>query len=144
MTSSLASMNAQHRARYAFKCVDADLKGKDDDFKGKYKSHVKKLPMLIKTNGLGATLAYIRTKAHIKAEDKPKKPYSLIEEQIADWLVKTKMIESTERKDEPKFLVESVINMESSLYKHTTIEVLAFLNWLRRFVDGLIEGDVEE
>lgn len=36
-------------------------------------------------------------------------------------------------------LVEQVINLESHVYRQVTVETLALLNWMRRFVDGLMK-----
>ena len=40
-------------------------------------------------------------------------------------------------------LVEQVINLESQTYRQVTVETLALLNWMRRFVDGLMK-DVDD
>ena len=90
---------------------------KDD----KYKSYVKKIPMMILNNGLGATFAFIYSKK------KNSKAYELIYEQIRKWL------------KADKDLVEWIINQDSQEYRATTNEVLALFNWLKRFADGMIE-----
>jgi len=120
----------QGRAMYAYNCA---LKGYGENFSDKYKSHARKIPVLIKTNGLGQTLAYMKSKSD--------GAYKLLYGQIGDWL-----------RDDPKVLLElkngedlvqKVVSLESPRYRAVTIEVLAFMNWLRRFADGLIEGEDE-
>jgi len=118
----------QFRAKTAYDFVksvaDSQL---NDKAKGKYKSNTKKLPIYIKTNGLGQSLAFIRKR----------EGWDKIYEQLTNWFQQNNFIPSG------KDLVEEVIpQMESDLYRHMTKECLAFLNWMRRFVDGLI--DVEE
>jgi len=96
-----------------------------------YKSAAKKLPVLIKTNGLGQSLAYIK-----KRND----GYNKLYEQIGDWL----QTEDAKALVPPGELVDQVIQLQSSDYRQVTVETLAVLNWIRRFVDGLmkdVEGD---
>ena len=117
----------QGRARYAFEAVN-NVTG--DRLKKEYKTAAKKLPVLIKTNGLGQSLAFIK---------KRNNGYDRLYEQIGNWLQTkdTKQLVSTGE------LVEQVIELESPVYRQVTVETLALLNWIRRFVDGLMK-DVEE
>ena len=114
----------QGRAEFAYKCVEKVISDK------KYKGHIKKIPTYIKTNGLGATLAFIFGK-----DDAYKKIYSHIEE----WLRKDekKLIDLSDGKE----LVKEIIQKDSPEYRAVTIEVLAFTNWLKRFAEGLIEDE---
>jgi CRISPR-associated protein Cmr5 len=112
----------QGRAEFAYECVESVKSDK------KYKGHIKKIPTYIKTNGLGATLAFIFGK-----DDTYKKIYSHIE----DWLRKDekKLINLSEGKE----LVKEIIRIDSPEYRAVTIEILTFINWLKRFAEGLIE-----
>jgi CRISPR-associated protein Cmr5 len=136
----------QGRAKYAYKCVEDALKKfpKKQDAKEAsknakaYKSYSKKLPMMIKTNGIGASLAFVLSKG--KSDEST--PWGLLYRQIHDWL-------KSEKKwlmgDNPSSdLSEVAINLDSQEYRALTVEVLAFLNWLRRFAEGLIEGEAED
>ena len=118
----------QGRAKYAFEAVK---RISEDTLKKKkeYKSAAKKLPVLIKTNGLGQSLAFIK-----KRND----GYDKLYEQIGDWL----QTEDAKALVLPGELVENVIQLQSSDYRQVTVETLALLNWIRRFVDGLMR-DVE-
>ncbi|MDY6991418.1 MAG: type III-B CRISPR module-associated protein Cmr5 [Pseudomonadota bacterium] len=118
----------QGRAEFAYQCAE---KASKENYKEDYKPYVKKIPMLIKTNGLGATIAYIKSKS------KEGDAYSAIYKNISEWLVKKGIISE---KDE---LIEVIIQINSSEYRQITIEVLAFLNWLKRFADGLIQKSEE-
>lgn len=131
----------QGRANFAYEKVLEAQKILEKSDK-KYKSYVKKIPMLIKSNGLGSTLAYIKSKIKSNEEGKISeegKVYGLIYEHITEWL----------KNDEKKLvriegdLVKAVISWPSAEYRAVTNEVLAFLNWLRRFAEGLIEGDAD-
>ena len=49
----------QGRAQFAYDRVNEIAQNSNGDLKKKYKSGAKKLPVLIKTNGLGQALAFI-------------------------------------------------------------------------------------
>lgn len=108
-----------------------DIKIEHDKLKKKYKSGVKKLPVSIKTNGLGQTLAFIKNR-----DD----GWKIIYRQLTEWLQKKELIK-TGNTD----LLKEVINpeTESKQYRELTIECISFLKWQRRFADGLMD-DVEE
>jgi len=111
---------AQKRSQFAYGCVsDANKKS----FKKDYKSYVKKIPMMILTNGLGATFAFIYSKK------KKSEAYELIYKQVGDWF------------EIEEDLVKWIIDQKSPQYRATTNELLALFNWLKRFADGMIEGD---
>lgn len=113
----------QGRAAQAYKFVKK-IKTQEPDKWDNYESGVKKLPAYIKTNGLGQALAFIKNRSNF-----PK-----IYEQLAEWL---------QQQDEKGLvsadgdLVQQVIQMDSAAYRQITVETLALLNWMRRFVDGL-------
>jgi CRISPR-associated protein Cmr5 len=130
--SNLKSVE-QGRATFAYKCVeDSITKSVQKD----YKSHIRKIPMMIKTNGLGNTFAFIL------AKKSSGNAYALIYEQTGIWLKKDHkkyLLDGKENED----LVKIFIQLDSAKYRAVTVEVLAFFNWLRRFAEGLIEGDNE-
>ena len=117
----------QGRAKFAYDCANEIAQSSDEDLKKKYKSGAKKLPVLIKTNGLGQTLAFIN-----KRDDGNTKLYDM----IGEWLACKQLIEL----DEDSELVDVVISKSSNEYRRITTETLALLNWVRRFVDGLMKG----
>ena len=128
----------QGRAKYAFEKVKEISEDRSKKLKENYKSTAKKLPVLIKTNGLGQTLAFLKSKGE-KDESKPKNAHDRLYDQISIWL-QTEDFKGLVGVGE---LVEQVINLESQAYRQVTVETLALLNWMRRFVDGLMK-DVEE
>jgi CRISPR-associated protein Cmr5 len=101
-----------------------------------YRSYVKKIPTMILSNGLGQTLAFI------KAKSKKEKAYDLIYKQLTEYMKSdhTARIKMPQEKNE---LLEWVISCDSSTYRYITQEILAFLNWLKRFAEGLIEVEEE-
>ncbi len=93
-----------------------------------YQSYVKKIPMMILTNGFGATFAFVYSKK------KNGNAWELIYTQTKVWF-------QVPEKDE---LVKWIIDQDSQLYRATTNEVLALFNWLKRFADGMIEGEGDD
>ncbi len=119
------------RAEFAYECA---LKGSNLPAKSDYRSYAKKIPMYIKTNGLGATFAFVKSKIDEKSERG--KAYKLLYEQTSEWLKSdSKGLIDLEGKD----LVYEIIKQDSSQYRTITIEVLEFFTWLRRFAEGLIK-----
>ena len=115
----------QGRAKYAFDKVRSVSENGSDKLKETYESAAKKLPVLIKTNGLGQSLAFIK---------KRNEGYDKLYEQIGNWL----QTEDTKGLVPRGELVEQIIQLESPVYRQVTVETLALLNWIRRFVDGLM------
>ncbi|WP_406677834.1 type III-B CRISPR module-associated protein Cmr5 [Moorella sp. ACPs] len=124
----------QGRARYAYDCA---RQGKELQASKEYKSYTKKIPALIKTNGLGATVAFIAAK---KKDDPNKKEYAykLIYDQLTQWLVERGLVARG------KELVDAIISLDSFSYRIITGEVLALFKWISRFAEGLIEGVADD
>ena len=112
------------RASFAFQEVKK-AKEKDSVNFESYRSYVKKLPSLIQVNGLGQALAFCYQK---------RKEYEEIYRSIHAWL---KQRFSSFFQDDEKELVEVVINLPSADYRAVTMEVLALLNWMRKFAEGM-------
>jgi len=126
------------RAEFAYKCVEKAIEiFKDNSKKQKeYKSYARKIPTMILSNGLGQTLAFI------KAKSEKGNAYDLIYQQLTEYMKSdhTARIKMPQEKND---LVEWVISCNSSTYRYVTQEILAFLNWLKRFAEGLIEVEEE-
>jgi CRISPR-associated protein Cmr5 len=121
------------RAKFAFDCAE---KASTKPFKGEYKPYVKKMPMLIKTNGLGSALAFIFSKSGSNAA------YSALGNDLREWLKKSPLeLSAISNCNNLKELVAAVTQLNSTEYRLVTAELMAFLNWLRRFADGLIQGE---
>ncbi|WP_161848545.1 type III-B CRISPR module-associated protein Cmr5 [Athalassotoga saccharophila] len=101
------------------------------DEQKKYKSYVKKIPMLIKVNGLGPTMAFINSK--IGESKREESAYNKIYVQIEQWLIYKKLINEN--------LISEIIRKNSYEYRIITNEVIALLTWMKRFVESMIEGD---
>jgi len=99
-----------------------------------YDSHVKKIPAMIQTTGLSATLAFVFTQN--------KTSYKTIYTNIFNWLRDKECPVNHFFQDnfDEKALVQKIVSLNSNDYRAVTVEILAFFNWLRRFADGLCEG----
>lgn len=123
----------QGRAAFAFKCAQ---KGAELEKKKEYLSYVRKMPMQIKTNGLGAAMAFAFAKGSKNGKALPDKAWGLLYQHVEQWL-----------KEDPKQLIKFENNrlaarlteVDSATYRAVTVEVLAFLTWLKRFSEGLID-----
>jgi len=126
------------RAEFAYRCVEKAIEiFKDNSKKQKeYKSYTRKIPTMILSNGLGQTLAFI------KAKSEKGNTYDLIYSQLTEYMKSAHTVRIQMPKEKNDF-VEWVISCDSSKYRYITQEILAFLNWLRRFAEGLIEVEEE-
>ena len=127
----------QGRANFAFECAEEAKEGLNDKAK-EYKAYVKKMPMLIKTNGLGAALAFAFAKGSKGGEPDTGTAWGLLYHQLEQWLQKDEKQLITFEKDR---LVAQLLKEQSASYRAVTVEIMAFLAWLRRFADGLIAGE---
>ena len=123
------------QAYQAYEYVRAAISQLGDKAKD-YKSYVKKMPVMIKTNGLGQTMAFIKSKSKDKGN-----AYGMIYEQLGKWL---RECPNSVIQGEGDEIVKSIINLDSKEYRVATAETLSLLNWLRRFADGMIEGEGDE
>jgi len=128
----------QGRASFAYQRAKTVAENFGKDVAHAYKSYAISLPMLIKTNGLGAALAFVFAKKNANREKK-EYAYHLLYQNLTDYVkdFSGHLIKLEGGQD----LVQAVISLNSSEYRALTVEVLAFLNWLRRFADGLIEDE---
>lgn len=105
------------RAKLAFDQV-AQVKDLED-----YKRNVKKMPMMIQVNGLAQTVSFYQTKgdSHIA-----------ILKHLYKHLLSQQLITANSREN----LVAVIVNLESNDYRIVTTEIMAYLQWLKRFADG--------
>jgi CRISPR-associated protein Cmr5 len=122
----------QGRASIAFDLAGAGMKSNPD-----YKNKVKSFPMMIKTNGLGAAVAFIKGKDAV---------WKNIYKQIEDYLKTNDLFNEYKSKEngqektvclKQNTLDDYLTKIDSSLYRAITIETLALFTWLRRFAEGL-------
>lgn len=128
----------QGRAAFAYKCAE---EGAKLNKKKEYKAYVKRMPMYIKSNGLGAAMAFAFSKGSKGGRTDESNAWGLLHQHIEGWLKEDQkeLINDFPNDRLAQFLTE----VDSSTYRAATVEVLSFLSWLRRFAEGLIEGEDE-
>lgn len=113
------------RASFAFREVKDFVdshRGKKDANKN-FKSYIKKMPTMIQVNGLGQTIAFYYSKGEVYTQI-----YSIIEKSLR------------QRFDNfSADLIEWIVNLDSKQYRIATEETMALLNWMRKFVSGMVE-----
>ncbi len=119
------------RASYAFESVKQQLSKLKEAEQKEFRSHIKKMPAMIQVNGLGQTLAFYYAS---------KKQMGLVYSILDIWVKERLTYIKPERLPDQE-LVEWVISLPSPQYKVVTMEIMALLNWLRRFADGMIKSD---
>ncbi len=122
------------RAEFAYSCV-LEACEKSNKLKKDYRSYARKIPQMIFTNGLGQAMAFVGSKK--KTGD----AYDLIYRQISSYMESPYV--SGIRKPSNEDLTRWVVSLDSYQYRYVEEEILAFLNWLRRFAEGLIEEGEE-
>ena len=130
------------RAIFAYNCVKDVYNNSSKKIAKEYKSYAKKVPTMIQNNGLGPALAFVYSKGNgkEKEEEEYKNAYSILYKDIGTRLKS----EEVGLLDKDKDLIESILEMDTVSYREVSIEVLSLFSWLRRFVDGVIEGEVNE
>ncbi len=85
-----------------------------------YGSLAREMPTLIQVNGLAQTLAFLKAKN--------KTHHQKMFQHLSDWVCQQLGLQGD--------LLESVLAMDSQLYRRATAESLAFLQWLKRFAEA--------
>ena len=126
----------QKRAAEAWSCVQYVNEEIDNPkFKKEYRSTVMKLPSLILTNGLGQTLAFLKS----KGKENDSNPEEKVYKDIQGWLTKPNVVNWGRVTHEE--LIERIMAIDSNKYRFITIESLSFLNWLKKFADAVLPKD---
>jgi len=126
MSSALRTLE-QERAQHAWSCVQ-DVK--DKPFAGDYRTIAVKVPSLIVTNGLGQTLAFLRSKPD-------RQHFQLLYRHLADWVGRKVHADG----DLLNWLVNEATSQQ---YRLATMEALALLQWLKRFAEAELPKGREE
>lgn len=121
-------------ASFAMKCVN-DVK--EHSKAGKYKTLVKKMSVLIQKNGLIGTLAFNLSKSKDFEHDKVIK--QMIEWSVANYKIESLKIASGDTK--PEEYINNIANLKQLEYRLVTKEMMNLFAWIKRFADGMIEGE---
>lgn len=122
----------QRRAEHAWNAVTSLAKSiengdrKYDSAAEEYAIEAKKLPIRIMGSGLGQALAFILAKAKDK---KPKLKQLHID--LTNWVKERNL-----QMPVPDSLMQSIFRGDSSFQRRATDEILAYLQWLNRFIEA--------
>ncbi len=116
----------QRRAQHAWQAVERARNLKDSN---DFAREAKRLPIRIKTAGLGQALAFL----HAKGKDGEDHRSQLLKE-LGDWILKErKLAAHSPCKDA---LLQAIINGNANLLRRATEEALLYLQWLTRFSEA--------
>lgn len=115
----------QRRAANAYNRVYEIKSLRDEKIKKEYGSLVRGLPAMILTDGLGQALAFLLAKA--KGETNA---HSYAYNHLSSWVC------AWARQDPNTDLLQLVLARSTSEYRQYTNEALAYLHWLKRFVEA--------
>lgn len=113
------------RALWAAECVQ-EIYNKQATWASDYRSDVRGLPAMIQSCGLAQTLAFYRAKAKGNNQDR----YGTVARHLCKPLVEQKLTV-----DEQEAL-KQILALDTSNYRRATLEVQAFLLWLKRFAEA--------
>ncbi|GAB4440169.1 MAG: hypothetical protein Kow00120_08210 [Anaerolineae bacterium] len=114
----------QARAKQAWR----DVEGVGED-QTKYGTLARKLPALIQTNGLGQTLAFLKSK-------KKESATQLLYRHLSSWVMQQMHANGD--------LLQAITGWTTEKYRRATTEALAYALWLRRFAEAQGWGGEEE
>jgi len=117
------------RAEFAFHCVQEVVELKGNDVGTQYRQLSRSLPYMIKTNGYGASMAFLYSKGSTAHKD--------LLTHILNWLIERKMIEKGKDKDG---FMKVITQSSSAQYKELARETMSFLAWLKRFAEGSLDS----
>jgi CRISPR-associated protein Cmr5 len=85
--------------------------------------------MLVLTNGLGQTLAFLKA----KGKNDPADEHTVLFCHLSSWVLSQVASSTTASNGD---LLQWVLQNDSAAYRRATIESLAFLTWLKRFAEA--------
>ena len=138
MTDSRPTLD-QHRAQHAWKAVE-DARGlHSEEARKNFAREAKRLPVRIRTAGLGQALAFLCAKS--KDSDREDYRGRLLKE-LGDWLLKERSLAPRpEGANDRNAVIKAIINGNANLLRRATEEALLYLQWLTRFSDAEFKPD---
>lgn len=139
------------RATYAYDCAARARDSlKDRGEAERYRSLAEKLPALIQTNGLGATLAFLASKS-AKGAAQEWKAEGRLAADLCDWLTRTEWPTGpysgdpqSNQSNAPLELLRRLTSGDARTYRRAALETLALASWLKRLSAALIENKRDE
>ncbi len=131
-------MLPQRRARHAWKAVE---RIKEENWKDHYGREAKKLPVRIMASGLGQALAFLCARAERDEGGSGRGPaFHQLHQDLSDWILNHRKL----ARGNSQNLLQSIVFGDSVFVRQATDEVLAYLEWLNRFLEAEGIGKGEE
>ena len=125
----------QRRAQHAWQAVEQARK-LGPNAKKDFAREAKRLPVRIKTAGLGQALAFLNAKAK-SDKDKGEDARGRLLVALGDWLLKERRLASQPNGAIAQdSLIQAIINGNAGLLRRATEEALLYLQWLTRFSEA--------
>jgi CRISPR-associated protein Cmr5 len=103
-----------------------DIDRVPEDANKVYGSITKSLSMMLQTNGLAQTLAFLQSKAN----EKP--AYGILSTHLSDWLNAT----LRQGVENPGNFLDWLVKQPSGTYRRASSEAIEYSIWLKRFVEA--------
>lgn len=127
----------QRRAQHAWKAVERA--GKLQDAKD-FAREAKRLPVRIKTAGLGQALAFLNAKSKSDSEDYR----GQLLKELGNWLLKERdLVPWPKGATDRDAVLQAIIGGDAKLLRRATEEALFYLQWLTRFSEAKFKPDEE-
>jgi CRISPR-associated protein Cmr5 len=111
----------QQRARQAL----FDINHVTEGCRKEYASLARSLPMMLQTNGLAQTMAFLNSKAP------DSDAHQQVLRNLSQWLNET-----IRRQEEDGDFLKWIVEQQTILYRHAADEAIEFSIWLRRFAEA--------
>ncbi|EQB3099342.1 type III-B CRISPR module-associated protein Cmr5 [Clostridium botulinum] len=109
----------------------------------KYKTLSKKMTVLIQKNGLIGTLVFVLSKV------KKEQANEFVLENIVKWCEEDYKLEflkdklRVDKENANEVFIEKITKLSNQEYRLVTKEIMNLFGWIKRFTDGMIEGEVQ-
>ena len=125
------------RATDAWQRVHDEVYPRGKQVRGLYGRRALDLAALILTDGLGQTLAYLLAKSKGQADD----AHRLLFNHLSEWVLKRMPPAGTAS---PEHLLAALMAGDLTYYRRATVETLAYISWLKKFVEAEFTEEIKE
>jgi CRISPR-associated protein Cmr5 len=153
--SELRNLNLEV-AKFALECVEEVIKYDEENKKRKfipiskeYKTISKKMTTLIQKNGLIGAMVFIlsKVKEENEKEKKQNNSHYFILLDMMNWSDRSSKLEVLKKKlsvgdkKSKESFISKVTELSNQEYRLLTKEMMNLFGWIKRFSDGMIEGE---
>lgn len=133
----------QRRAQHAWQAVEHVRQLLSKDAQEDFTQEAKRLPVRIKTAGLGQALAFLNAKS--KSDKDGGDHRSRLLKELGDWLLrKRSLVRWPEGAKDNNAVLRAIIAGDADLLRRATEEALLYLQWLTRFSEAEFKLDEDK